>query len=186
MDPALLTLPGPPNLLDMASELRVDRIVPVDGVPTGGGGGVVQVVQASTDTQVSLTATTYTDLGLSATITPRFSTSKILMMVSLQAFGSHTADFYVGIRYVRDSTTIFTPVANSTGSYEFGTNTDSGTRSWYSRINPPQILDSPNTTSAVTYKPQARMYSGGTMNFHYNTSTVDKGSSYITLMEISA
>jgi len=171
----------------MASELRVDRIVPVDGVPTGGGGGVVQVVQASTDTEVALTATTYTDIGLSATITPKFSTSKILMMVSLSAVGNHTADFYVGIRYVRDSTTIFTPASNSTGPYEFGVNEDgSVTRSWYSRINPPQILDSPNTTSAVTYKPQARMYSGGTMTFHYNLNTVDKGSSYITLMEISA
>ena len=29
----------------MASELRVDKIVPVDGVPTGGGGGIVQVKQ---------------------------------------------------------------------------------------------------------------------------------------------
>ena len=28
----------------MSSELRVDKIVPVDGVPTGGGGGVIQVV----------------------------------------------------------------------------------------------------------------------------------------------
>ena len=30
----------------MSSELRVDKIVPVDGVPTGGGGGIVQVKQA--------------------------------------------------------------------------------------------------------------------------------------------
>ena len=29
----------------MTSELRVDKIVPVDGVPTGGGGGIIQVVQ---------------------------------------------------------------------------------------------------------------------------------------------
>ena len=170
----------------MASELRVDRIVPVDGVPNNGGGGVVQIVQASTDTQVALTASTYTDIGLSATITPRFSTSKILMMVSLSAVGSHTSALYVGVRYVRDSTTIFTPASNSTGPYEFGTQIPSGTRYWYSRIAPPQFLDSPNTTSAVTYKSQARMYNGGTMTFHYNTSTVDKGSSYITLMEISA
>ena len=170
----------------MASELRVDRIVPVDGVPNNGGGGVVQVVQASTDTEVALTALTYTDIGLSATITPRFSTSKILMMVSLSAVGSHDSAIYVGVRYVRDSTTIFTPASNSNGPYEFGTNIPSGTRYWYSRIAPPQFLDSPNTTSAVTYKPQARMYTGGTMTFHYNTNTVDKGSSYITLMEISA
>ena len=29
----------------MASELRVDKIVPTDGVPSGGGGGIVQVKQ---------------------------------------------------------------------------------------------------------------------------------------------
>ena len=30
----------------MSSELRVDKIMPVDGVPTGGGGGIVQMRQA--------------------------------------------------------------------------------------------------------------------------------------------
>ena len=29
----------------MASQLRVDKILPVDGAPTGGGGGIIQVVQ---------------------------------------------------------------------------------------------------------------------------------------------
>ena len=39
----------------MASELRVDKIVPVDGVPSGGGGGVIQVVFGSTTTQAKRT-----------------------------------------------------------------------------------------------------------------------------------
>ena len=33
----------------MSSELRVDRIIPVNGVPTGGGGGVIQVVEVTSD-----------------------------------------------------------------------------------------------------------------------------------------
>ena len=71
----------------MASELRVDKIVPVDGVPTGGGGGIVQVVFAQTNTEASQTnaATTQTTLfwtNLQATITPKFSTSKILVMAN--------------------------------------------------------------------------------------------------------
>ena len=35
----------------MASQLRVDKIVPVDGAPTGGGGGIIQIVQATLDTK---------------------------------------------------------------------------------------------------------------------------------------
>ena len=38
----------------MASELRVDRIVPVDGVPTGGGGGIIQVVSVTKTDNVSI------------------------------------------------------------------------------------------------------------------------------------
>ena len=38
----------------MASQLRVDKIVPVDGAPTSGGGGIVQIVSATkVDRQLS-------------------------------------------------------------------------------------------------------------------------------------
>ena len=42
----------------MASKLRVDSILPVDGAPTSGGGGVIQVVSATkTDTQTLIDVT---------------------------------------------------------------------------------------------------------------------------------
>ena len=41
----------------MASELRVDRIVPTGGVPAGGGGGIIQVVQTVKSDTESLTST---------------------------------------------------------------------------------------------------------------------------------
>ena len=67
----------------MASQLRVDKIVPVDGVPTGGGGGIIQVVSAiNTSATVSITVNgeTYHNYDdLKVTITPKFSTSKILI-----------------------------------------------------------------------------------------------------------
>ena len=62
----------------MSSELRVDRILPVDGAPTGGGGSIIQVVQGTFGGQFSTTSTSLVDQGLTATITPKFSTSKIL------------------------------------------------------------------------------------------------------------
>ena len=174
----------------MASELRVDRIIPTTGVPTGGGGGVIQVVQGSTSTNVTINTQTYTDTGLSATITPRFASSKILVITNHQLYASSDGDnnFYFGIRYLRDSTAIYTPVTDGNGPFDFGNQAygASTTRTWYDRCVPPQVLDSPNTTSAVTYKTQARTYrsdSSGDLNFQYDTGT--DGSSFITLMEIS-
>ena len=65
----------------MASKLRVDSILPVDGAPTGGGGGIVQVVQ-SFDTATSSSSVdggALTDHVLTQAITPKFSTSKVLV-----------------------------------------------------------------------------------------------------------
>ena len=61
----------------MTSELRVDRIVPVDGVPSGGGGGVVQVAVGRRYSEIGdSTSTSFMASGLIASMTPRFSTSK--------------------------------------------------------------------------------------------------------------
>ena len=68
----------------MASQLRVDKIVPVDGAPSGGGGGIIQIKQTvKTDLfSTSTTGDTIDVTGVSVTITPKFSTSKIFVMVS--------------------------------------------------------------------------------------------------------
>ena len=60
----------------MASELRVDRIIPVNGVPTGGGGGVIQVTQGNMNTRATMSASAYVASGLSGTITPTRTDSK--------------------------------------------------------------------------------------------------------------
>ena len=66
----------------MASKLRVDSILPVDGAPTGGGGGIIQVVTGSSSTRVTAPTNTgsYYNSYVNATITPKFSTSKILIV----------------------------------------------------------------------------------------------------------
>ena len=72
----------------MSSELRVDKIIPTGGVPTGGGGGIIQVVSAYKGDNFSTSSTTFVDItGLSVTITPKFSTSKILVQCCMGAAG---------------------------------------------------------------------------------------------------
>ena len=65
----------------MASELRVDRIIPTSGVPTGGGGSIVQIVSFTKTDTASVTGPTFADVGLSVAITPRSSSNKILVLV---------------------------------------------------------------------------------------------------------
>mgnify|MGYP003326794773 CR=1 FL=1 len=72
----------------MTSELRVDKIVPVDGVPSGGGGGVIQIVEVGHTNEHTITQTNASSPQqiFSATITPKFSTSKIRIELNIFAF----------------------------------------------------------------------------------------------------
>ena len=64
------------------SQLKVNSIVPVC-LPSGANGGIIQVVQAESTTQVSTTSNTLVDTGLSGTITPQSNSNKILIVVSI-------------------------------------------------------------------------------------------------------
>ena len=152
-------------------------------------GNILQVVQGSTSTNVTVSNEAYTDTGLSATITPTNSTSKILVIISQQAqyYRSSNAQG-IGIRIFRDSTVIHTPNENSQGGLTdymaAGGATSINRYIVYNRT----LLDSPNTTNAVTYKTQGRPYldiDSGECNFQ-NSSSVTNGTSYIQLIEVAA
>ena len=173
----------------MSSQLRVDKIVPVDGAPTGGGGGIIQVVQSTLDTKTSTTSTSYTDTGLSATITPKFSTSKILIRYNINV--SINSDSNIAFfQIVRGSTAV--------GNGSQGSNRvkcHSALRGQHSDTNPHgvtsgEFLDSPSTTSATTYKIQYTI-DGNTIFINKATGDSDVAAhpsplSTLTLMEISA
>jgi hypothetical protein len=148
-------------------------------------GNVIQVVQATTQTNASTATTTYTDSGLSASITPTSSSSKILILIS-QPFSVSTstrADQYGGFQIVRNSTAIYTPVQDGTSSFEYGTQAGGVTGvQLYSRYAA-CYLDSPATTSSTTYKTQMRIYYTGTGSVI--GAQPSNGTASIILMEIA-
>jgi len=139
------------------------------------GGKVLQVVFGSTVTGVQSTSSTYADVGLSAAITPAATTSKVLVIVTINGLGKHTADTGMGLRLVRGVTTIsvisqFLGRGWGTGYYYLGNASTS-------------YLDSPSTTSATTYKATYNNTTGtGTVQIGYGTNPM----STITLIEIGA
>ena len=145
----------------MASELRVDRIIPVNGVPTGGGGGVIQVTQGNMNTRSMMSASAYVASGLSGTITPTRTDSKVLVTVTTTATytsAAATAGYIirrkVGGSYIENS-----PLGDS-GHGNINT-PDGATMAIYSNDGSvsnnqyPMTLqwwDSPATTSEITYE----------------------------------
>ena len=164
----------------MSSELRVDKIIPTAGVPTGGAGGVIQVVGTMNTTQVSTTATALgspTDSGMSVVITPKFATSKILIMInaSLRGDGNNAN---VNALIKRNGTLIdYSPCVDN-GILDYAINFYSGNSSW-------NFFDSPNSTSALTYGFFFTRY-GGSGTAYFNNNGNHYSCSTMTAMELSA
>ena len=176
----------------MASELRVDRIIPTSGVPTNGGGSIIQIVQETkTDTASSSAGNVWTDMGLSASITPKFDTSKILVMI--QANIGSSAGFDMKCRLMRGSTPIFIgDVASSRPQASVSITANySTTANYNSNQTIINYLDSPSTTSTTTYKIQFASYSSYVCYINrsgsdLNTAEYDaRTASSIILMEVS-
>ena len=143
-------------------------------VDTGKAGTIVQVVQSIYSTQVASTTNVLADTGLSATITPTSSSNKILVMFSQAGLQKNTSNTGVVLRLFRGTTQILdiaynTGFTNSTATNRVGTASS-------------MKLDSPATTSAVTYKTQFSSVGGGTGVY----VQVDNDDSVMTLLEVVA
>ena len=128
----------------MASELRVDKIVPVDGVPTGGGGGIIQVVgQRLSASRVQMSGSSYTELGDDAIITPHFSTSKILitMTISIHCSSSNTQILMDVARKIGGGS-----YTNNLSGFSYGVISCASNNDWNGQHL--QFMDSPNTIQA--------------------------------------
>ena len=169
----------------MASQLRVDKIVPVDGVPTGGGGGIVQVKCTTKQDMFDTSSTSFVDItGLNVSITPKFSTSKILVTVNVFANCEDAAI----LRLLFDSTAVGNGTASDQDANHQGfamvRQDDGNLGSGYGI----QLLHTPGDTSSHTYKIQGRAtsssYSLG-INRRIDNQNYSLSSS-ISVMEVSA
>jgi hypothetical protein len=148
-------------------------------------GKVIQVVnQVVTVGETAIASTTFTDSGLSASITPQFSTSKILVMVS-QSMGSYRAAagfIYGDARLMRNSTQI--NIMGRACGIKAPASSD-GDVLVYTVLSL-NYLDSPATTSAVTYKTQGRCNVTTSSGIVLFQSLDVNSQSTMTLMEIAA
>jgi hypothetical protein len=155
------------------------------------GGKVIQVVSASvTGTYgtpyFSTTTNGLVNTGLSATITPLFNTSKVLVLVNacIRIVGT-TVDGGTGFGIARGATNIW--AGSSIHMYA-----GSGASTALVSIQNVQYLDSPATTSATTYNFQVNRYTnnGGStvyLNYNYNAGgSIQSDISNIILMEVAA
>ena len=172
------------------SELRTNRIIPRDGLPSGSAGGIIQVRSTTITNAPTFTQTSYTDVtGLSVSITPTRSDSKVLIMVNIHATSNSATQCYFRIFRTSDNTAVC--VGDASGGRvqaTMGTN-------YYYQLNATQacsmnFLDSPATTSNFTYKIQTRTQGSGGIYINRsvtdaNDTTSGRFASSITVMEVS-
>jgi hypothetical protein len=137
-------------------------------------GKVLQVINATDSTEKVVASSTYVDTGLSATITPSSSSNKILVFAAVSSVGKASSNTNVRLKLLRGSTDliIFTREAGQSGNSDDNKVGNSGCT----------YLDSPNTSSATTYKVQMNSNSGSS----YGQTGGSGGTHTMTLMEIEA
>ena len=164
--------------------------VPNSDVDLGKMGKVLQVVQDTLTSTMTTTSQTNVDTGLAVTITPSSTTSKMMIIANVETFWDNSYA-KVNLDLTRGDTPIF--VGDADGSRQQATssfyiNTEAST----SIAVPISFLDSPNTTSATTYKIRIRRGDPqGTVGINRgdsdtNSSIFARVASSIIVMEIGA
>ena len=136
-------------------------------------GKVGQVINGTTTTEVVTSSSSFSDTGLTASITPSATSSKILIICNMAGVGK-SGDGFVTLKALRDSTDILANFENRGGDTNTSDTNKVGSCSF-------TYLDSPSTTSSTAYKVQVK--SNG--NSYAQTGDSNPHST-ITLMEILA
>ena len=177
------------------SELRTNRIIPRDGLPSGSAGGIIQVRQKVITDRYSESVPPgnsgpYGNIVNSETITPTRSDSKILIMMNLNVGASHDGNISVTLH--RNGILMSDAIGASPGSRTPVTATEftsSSSRQVQMNVT---YLDSPASTRAQTYGFKFSTAENGTISVYLNRDNNFGGTyhnqvpiSTITLMELS-
>ena len=176
------------------STLKVNSIIPVAGVPPGGGGGIIQTKSTVKTDTASFSISSggeYDYTSFSVSITPTSTSSKILLtgFVSCSlSGGEQDVKYYIN----RDGSALNAARGDADGSRSRVT-AGGFTNDYVLTSVPINFLDSPATTSAVTYNLVFRHTSGVSRTFYINrmpssndNSKYSRGASVLTAMEVSA
>ena len=178
------------------SELRTNRIVPRDGLPSGSSGGIIQMKQTVKTDTFSKNSSSWADItGMSVSITPTRADSKVFVMVDIK-IGTDHGDSDFQMKIVRGSTDVYigdtdgNRTSSSMGTPSYGMPANDTDGEYYLKQVSLMFLDSPSTTSSTTYKLQIRNYCGRTNYVNRtgndsNTQVYPRTASSITVMEVS-
>ena len=146
----------------------------------GGGGKVLQVVQATLTGYVNTTSTSYATTGLTQSITPSSATSKVLVMVNLSSAVKNTGNAATAlqVKLLRDATQI-SFAGDNLGHTAVSDKNNFGSVAF-------TYLDSPATTSATTYVIHYASKTSGQEVGINDYSASNTAVSSIVLLEIGA
>tara|TARA_Y100001973_G_scaffold85974_1_gene128506 strand:- start:1284 stop:1829 length:546 start_codon:yes stop_codon:yes gene_type:complete len=180
------------------SQLKVNSIIPVAGVPTGGGGGIVQIVSATKSDTSSFSASTSSPSSLESifpiTITPTNSSAKILIkFVMTVGVATSTAVTGALCRKIGGGSETILGLGDADGSRDRITQGIAVNNAHNVSTLTIEFLDSPSTTSACKYYLKLDQMSGSSLNYFIGRSSADsdsssyaRGSCQAIAMEVSA
>ena len=171
--------------LDGSGNLTIPGNATISGTATGfGGGKLLQAVTASSTSATFVYGTTFADSGLSASITPSATSSKILVFVTQHFIIRRSSSSFGGSITLYRGSTKLTNDINGSDPYKIHLNITGATYVEQQNDFNVTYLDSPNTTSATTYKTMigASYGNNGALTGVSNDGTA----SYMTLVEIGA
>ena len=147
-----------------AANINDTSIGNITALPAGVGGKVLQVVTATDSTARFTNSTSFVTASntLSVDITPSATSSKVFVVVNTTAYNNNSGKS-MGLSIYRDSSDLGNGTWGMINSYD----TDTSGQRTIGQPTSMSVLDSPSSTSQLTYQVYAKTESGGEIYFNY-------------------